>query len=253
MQGWERSTTRADILGCHIDVVDMARSLHVIEDFIYQGKPRQVITLNAEIAHTAFRQPELRRLINHADLVTPDGAGVVWAARFLGYPVRERVTGIDLMEALAGLSADRGWGIFLLGAQPGIAARAADNLSQRYPGLKVIGTHHGYFGEQETSRIVTQIKVARPDILFVGLGAPYQEFWISRHLSELGTPVAIGVGGSLDVLAGKASRAPGIMIRLNLEWLYRLVKEPRRWRRQLALPSFVLEVIMQRLSPKRYR
>lgn len=248
MQGPEQVAGRANVLGCRVDLVDMAQSLRVVSEFIMKGQPRQVITLNAEIIYAARRHAELRQVIEGAGLVTPDGAGVVWAARFLGYPVRERVTGIDLAGALAAEAAVQGWRVFLLGARPGVAAQAADNLVAQYPGLRVVGTQHGYFQEEEMERLLAEIKDSRPDLLLVGLGAPYQEFWIHRYQRELEVPVAVGVGGSLDVLAGRVRRAPGWLIRLNLEWLYRLVLEPRRWRRQLVLPCFVWQVIRQKLG-----
>lgn len=244
MQGVEK----ANILGCGVDMISMAQSLKAVEGFISAGKPHHIITLNAEIIYAASRQQPLRRVINQADLVTPDGAGVVWAARFLGHSITERVTGIDLTIALAAKAAENNWKLYLLGSQPGIAARAAENMGRQFPGLNIAGTHHGYFKQEETDKIVADIRQSRPQILLVALGAPNQEFWINRYLADLEVPVAIGVGGSLDVLAGVAQRAPDIFIKLNLEWLYRLLKEPNRWRRQTALPRFVWQVIRQKIK-----
>jgi N-acetylglucosaminyldiphosphoundecaprenol N-acetyl-beta-D-mannosaminyltransferase len=235
-----------DILGCRVHRVDMPTTLEIINQFILERRPRHVITLNAEIIYTALQNPELQQVINQADLVTPDGAGVVWAARFLGCPLQERVTGIDLMVALSRMAAEEGWRVFLLGARPGVAGKAANNLETSFPGLQVVGTQHGYFAEYETDAILTAIREKQPDLLFVALGAPYQEFWIRRYLIDCKVPVAVGVGGSLDVLAGEVARAPEIFIRLNLEWLYRLFQEPKRWRRQLALPRFVFQVFRQK-------
>jgi N-acetylglucosaminyldiphosphoundecaprenol N-acetyl-beta-D-mannosaminyltransferase len=239
----EEQRSRVDILGCLVDRVTMHEALTRIEGFLAQGAPRQVITLNAEIIVAAQTQPALREVINRADLVTPDGAGVVWAARQLGKGVPERVTGIDLTQALAHRAAQRGWSLFLLGARPGVAEKAARKLQSRYPGLRVKGVRHGYFQASEEAEVVAAVAAADPDIVLVALGAPRQEFWIHRHLQELRAPVCIGVGGSLDVIAGEVPRAPAFMIRHNLEWLYRLWREPSRWKRQKALPVFVVRVL----------
>ncbi|ADI03014.1 MAG TPA: WecB/TagA/CpsF family glycosyltransferase [Syntrophothermus lipocalidus] len=248
MRAKEIGFDQAYILGCRLDLVDMEQSLSVIKRFVEERTPHQVVTANAEMVYAASRQKPLRDIINRAHLVTLDGAGVVWAARFLGHRARERVTGIDLTLALAELASKLRWRLYLLGAKPGVAEEAAARMVARFPGLEIVGTHHGYFQQQETAEVVREIKEAKPDLLLVALGAPYQEFWINRHLAELGVPVALGIGGSLDVLSGQVKRAPKLFIRLNLEWLYRLVTEPRRWRRQLALPRFVFAVWRQKLG-----
>lgn len=234
---------KIEILGTLIDQVDMASALQKIETFIAEGIPHHVITLNAEIIYRAQFEPELRAIINRAALVTPDGAGVVWASRYLKKPVPERVTGIDLLQAIAARASTTGWRLFLLGGAPGVAEEAAANLKKRFTNLNIVGTHHGYWPPTEEEAIVALIRSARPDVLFVALGAPRQEYWISRHLSVLGVPVCMGVGGSFDVLAGRVKRAPKWMQQLQLEWLARLVQEPFRWRRMLALPKFMFQVM----------
>jgi len=233
------------ILGARVDGVTAEEALEKIERYIASGEPRHVVTLNAEILYRAYREPELLRVINEAHLVTPDGVGIVWAAKRLGRPVSERVTGIDLMLALAQKAAGKGWRIFLYGAAPGIADRAAENLKKKYPGLKIAGTSHGYLEKSEEKQLIDRIKETKPDILFVALGAPKQEFWIRKNLISLGVPVCIGVGGSFDVIAGKVKRAPGWVRRAKLEWLYRLVQEPKRYKRMLALPGFVALVLRE--------
>ncbi len=182
-------------------------------------------------------------MINSADLVTPDGSGIVWAARYLGEPVPERVTGIDLMREICKQAHYNGWKIFLLGGAPGVAAEAAEQLQIEYPNIKIVGTHHGYFPEDEERNVMELIKSAGPDIIFVALGAPRQEFWIKSHQENLPVKVAVGVGGSFDVVSGRVKRAPQWMQRLRLEWLARLIKEPWRAKRMLALPKFVLLVM----------
>ncbi len=237
------------VLGCRIDPLSMAEALDRVESFIEQADPNgssHIITLNAEIAYQAYYDPALRDLINRAALVTPDGIGIVWGARQLGIDVPERVTGIDLMERICQRASSRGWKIYLLGAEPGIAEEAGRKLQQKYPGLLVAGVHHGYFQPDEEQEIVADIQKTAPQVLFVGLGAPRQEWWIDQHKDQLKVPVCIGVGGSLDVISGHKQRAPGWAIKLNLEWLYRLITEPSRIKRQLVLPLFVGLIIKSR-------
>ncbi|WP_003543712.1 WecB/TagA/CpsF family glycosyltransferase [Desulfotomaculum nigrificans] len=230
---------RVNLLGAGIDNLNMQETVHKIAAFIKSGgRPRQVVTLNPEYLYRAQDQPELMNLVNEADLVTPDGAGIVWACKMAGTPVPERVTGIDLMLNLMPLAEKEGWGIFLLGAAPGVADEAAENLRKQYPALRIVGTRHGYFKADEDREIVEQIKAARPQLLFVALGMPKQEQWIRKYKDEMQVPVAMGVGGSLDVIAGRVERVSPLLQRLQLEWLGRLIKEPHRWRRQLVLPKF---------------
>lgn len=241
---------RADILGAQVDLVNSGESLDKIKSFIADKKPAHVITLNAEIVYQAQNDLQLMQIINDADLVTPDGIGIVWGGRRLGYPFKERVSGIDLLYLICEQAAREKWKIYLLGAAPGVAEAAARRLAQTYPLLDICGTHHGYFNATQEQEIVEEIARLQPDILFVALGAPGQEYWISRFKSALAVPVAIGVGGSFDVVAGLKSRAPEWMIKANLEWMYRLLKEPGRFKRQLALPKFALMVLWRSLTKK---
>lgn len=236
---------QAQILGCRVDVVDMNGALRVIGDAVKSQKPVQVITLNAEMIYQAQHSPELKDLYARAELVTPDGIGTIWALRRAGYPVTRRVTGIGITYGLIDLARANGWRIFLLGAEPGVADAVAEKLSGLSPPVAIVGFHHGYFDDRESPRIVDAIRATSPDILLVALGAPRQDLWIARHLPELQVPVCIGVGGTFDVLAGKVKRAPKVWRRLGLEWLYRLLHEPRRIRRQMALPRFAWRVIRE--------
>ncbi|MGI5920568.1 MAG: WecB/TagA/CpsF family glycosyltransferase [Syntrophomonadaceae bacterium] len=238
---------QADILGCHIDIVSMQAATQMVEQLVDQGTPSHIITLNAEIAYVARDNQKLRNIINKAALVTPDGIGVVWAAQKLGYGIRERVTGIDMIYKICELAARRQWKIYFLGAAPGIAQKAAENLASQYPGFSVAGCRDGYFLPEDIPALLKDIKASQPHILLVALGAPKQEFWIDAYQRQLRVPVCIGVGGSFDVLAGTKKRAPEIMIKLNLEWLYRLLAEPSRIKRQMVLPKFALAVLRQRL------
>lgn len=244
---------RANILGCFIDMVTMEEALYKVEQLINRKTSSQVITLNAEIVYQAYHNPDLRQIINQADLVTPDGIGIVWGGQKLGYPVKERVTGVDLLEKICTYAVERGWKIYLLGAAPGVAEKAGQNLRDKYPGLKICGVRNGYFEKEEEPGLINDIKAQQPDVLLVGLGAPRQEFWINQHRESMQVPVSIGVGGSFDVIAGIKKRAPRLFIKLNLEWLYRLITEPSRFKRQLALPRFAGLIIRQRWHNLRRR
>jgi len=234
----------ARLLGARVDGLNMREAVKKIASLVEgDGGPGMVVTLNPELLFRAQYERELLAVINRAKLVTADGVGIVWACRVAGYPVPERVTGIDLMMELLKKAAGRGWRLFMLGARPGVAEEAADKLRRRYPGLQVAGTHHGYFQPAEDIEIVNMIRRVHPDLLFVAMGAPRQEVWIDRYLKELGVKVAIGVGGSFDVIAGRSRRAPVWMQKLHLEWLGRLLMEPWRWRRMLVLPRFAWLVL----------
>lgn len=238
---------QANILGCRVDLVSLNQALEEIKTLLRDKKPSaQIITINAEIVYEANRDSKLKAVINDAHMVTPDGIGVVWAAGQLGYKPQGRVTGIELLEAVCREGAKQGWKLFFFGSAPGVAEQAAVNLGKKYPGLKIVGNINGYFGPQDTADIIAAIKERAPDILLVGLGAPRQEYWINDYKEQLQIPVCIGIGGSFDVIAGNKKRAPAFMIKLNLEWLYRLISEPSRIKRQLALPKFVLLILKEK-------
>lgn len=238
---------KVNLLGSRIDALNLEQTVDKIAGFVRSGRPHWIITINPEFIYRAQFEPELMELACRADLVTPDGVGVVWAAGVAGTPVPERVTGIDLMLHLMERAASEGWRVYLIGSAPGVAAEAAECLMRDYPGLQVAGTHHGYFGPEDEAEILAHIKQCRPHLLMVALGAPKQEMWIDRVLPELGVSVAMGVGGSLDVIAGRVPRAPVWMQKLHIEWLGRLLQQPSRWRRMLVLPRFAWLVF------KRYR
>jgi len=237
------------VLGVRVDDVTSDEALRRIEDFIGQGMPHQVVTVNPEFIIAARSDPHFRQILNSAALSLPDGVGLLWATRFLGRPLRERVTGVDTVERVAELAARKGYRLFLLGAREGVAARAARVLKKRYPGLSVAGTYAGSPSPHEEDEIVELVREAKPDVLFVAYGAPQQEKWIARNLKRLGVPVAMGVGGAFDFIAGVVPRAPRWMQRWGLEWLYRLIRQPWRWRRMLALPRFVWLVLWQGRKP----
>lgn len=236
------------ILGCRIHCVDMDQALRRAEFFIAERRPRHIVTADASAIVIAQRDAELRTIINTADLVVPDSNGVVWACRRLGYPVRQRVPGIELMERLCMLGAQRGYSAFLFGSQPGVADEAAARLQASYPGLRVAGTMHGYIAPDDEPELIRRIQSARPDMLFVALGIPRQEKWIRRHQAHLGVPLAVGVGGSFDCLSGRVKRAPAWFQQHGLEWAYRLARNPRKAPKVATLPQFVLMVMLESMK-----
>ena len=236
---------RLEILGVGIDKVNSQQAMDRIGEFIASGKSHQIVTANAEIIYQASKNEKMRNVINKAQMVTADGSGVVWASKQLGEPLEQRVTGIDLVNSICEQSAKDKWKIYILGSAPGVAATAAVNIRNKFPGCNIIGTHHGYFNAKEEKQILAELEQLKPDVLFVALGAPKQEYWIADHLSDLGIPVGMGIGGSIDVLYGNVKRAPKWMQKMSLEWLYRVLIQPARFKRVLALPKFMLAVKKQ--------
>ena len=233
------------ILGIRVDETDMAAALDFLAAAIsvraQGGRLKRVVTLNPEGLYLATVDSAFARIVESADLVTADGAGLLWAARQLGQPLYERVTGIDLLQAACERAAQAGWRVFLLGAKPGVAQAAAAKLTELYAGLHICGLHHGYFAGAEEA-LIAKINAAEPDILFVALGLPAQERFCAAHQQEIQAAVAIGVGGSFDVLAGRIKRAPRWLRRARLEWLWRLLLQPSRLPRMLVIPKFMLKV-----------
>lgn len=226
------------LLGVPIDDLTMDEALDRLDEFVHigraTGKGHQVATVNADFVVNSLRDPELRRILQEADMATADGMPLVWGARLLGVNLADRVTGADMVPALAERAAQRGYSLFLLGARPGVAAHAAQILQERYPGLNIVGVlspPNRSVLEMDPA-LLDEIKAVNPDILLVAFGNPKQEKWISMHTGALQVPVCIGVGGTLDFIAGITKRAPRWMQRVGLEWVYRLLQEPRRlWKR----------------------
>ena len=239
--------TAVRILGVRIDNLDQTQAIDRLLQFVASGRPHQVVTVNPEFIIAAQRDAAFRAVLAAADLALPDGAGLLWASRLLGTPLRGRATGVDTIEGLAPLAARHGLSFYLLGAAPGIAEEAAARLQARAPGLRIAGTYAGSPAIEEEDGIVERVRRAAPDLLFVAYGAPQQDLWIARNLQRLGVPVAMGVGGSFDYISGRTPRAPKAWRSLGMEWLYRLIQQPWRWRRMLALPEFALRVLGSRL------
>ena len=237
------------LLGVGVDRVTIEQAVRRIDTFVRTTRPHHIVTVNPEFIMQARGDRHFRRVLNQADLAVADGIGVVWAARILGDRLPERVGGIDLVERLAQQAADRGYRLFLLGAAPGVASTAAQVLRRRHPRLCVASTYAGSPQPAEEEQICALIRAARPHLLLVAFGAPAQDLWIARNLPRLDVPVAIGVGGAFDFLAGRVPRAPLLLQRCGLEWLFRLARQPWRWRRMLALPRFALMVLAIRVLP----
>lgn len=234
---------RIDIMGIGIDSLDLSETISYIKECVANRKRLRVVTANPEMLYHAETDLKLKEIINSAGLVTADGIGVVWAARHLGTPIRERVTGIDLVEHLLPEADAGGWRVYFLGSKPGVAELAAGKIQQRYSQIK-LQVHHGYFESEDEPKLLAEIRRYQPDLLLAGLGSPRQEYWLAQH-SDLAT-VSLGVGGSFDALAGIVPRAPQLIRNLHVEWLYRLIKEPWRWKRQSVLPKFALKIIKQK-------
>jgi N-acetylglucosaminyldiphosphoundecaprenol N-acetyl-beta-D-mannosaminyltransferase len=246
---WKRvpvATQRIRLLDAPVDPLTMDEALARIEEYIASGRPHHIVTADASGLMRAQDDPELLSIIQRADLVTPDGAGVMLASHFSGRQLPERVSGVDLVEQISARAASTGYRLFLFGAEEGMAEAAAEKLTARYPGLRIVGARHGFFSPEEEPAIVQQITEAQPDVLFVALGIPKQEQFIRRHFEELGIPVMVGVGGSFNVVSGRLRRAPRWMQRAGLEWLHRLLIEPTRLPRLAALPRFIVEAWRRR-------
>jgi N-acetylglucosaminyldiphosphoundecaprenol N-acetyl-beta-D-mannosaminyltransferase len=252
------------ILGSRIDPVSSRRALDQIRTFLDSASVHHVITGNTLMVLAAEKDRVLRDILEQAALVLPESWGIRWASRVHGNALAEFTPGIDLMLEICRLAEAGGHPIYLLGSAPGVAEEAGQALSLRFPGLKIVGVSHGFFssphpnplpkGEggvarvrqnHSESEVVQFIRQAKPSILFVGMGMPAQEKWIAAHLKEMGVPVVMGVGGSFDVLSGRLKRAPAWVRRLGIEWSYRLLQEPWRWRRILQLPVFAWKVMKE--------
>jgi N-acetylglucosaminyldiphosphoundecaprenol N-acetyl-beta-D-mannosaminyltransferase len=232
------------VLGVPIDAITFGGLIEQIKLWAASGQtPRQICTVNPEFLMTAQRDINFFNILNRCDLCVPDGVGLLWAARHLGHRLPERVTGSDGVPLIAEHAAREGWRLYLLGAAPGVADKAAQILQARYPGLQIAGVYAGSPAPEHEADIAARIAASGADILFVAYGAPQQDKWIARNLPRLNVKVALGVGGAFDFIAGVTVRAPRWVQRAGLEWLHRLIQQPWRWRRMARLPLFVVEVM----------
>ena len=238
---------KTEILGVRFDNLTQQEAAQQGRQLLEEDKFHYVVTPNPEFLLAAEKDPEFRRVLNAADLVLPDGIGVVYSAKILGTPLKERVPGIEFAEAMLSALNEMGGRLYLLGAKPGVAEEAGRRICARYPDLVLCGTHDGYFKDEQA--ILPEIAAAKPDLLFVCLGAPKQEKWMARWGRHTGAKLAIGLGGCLDVFAGNVRRAPEQWQKLGLEWAYRLKKEPKRIGRMAKLPLVLVKAAGQRIRP----
>ncbi|MBN2980692.1 WecB/TagA/CpsF family glycosyltransferase [Cohnella algarum] len=223
--------------------MDMQSTVRYLTEQIEAKRPNRVVTGNPVMLMAALDDPAYRRVLATADLVVPDGSGIVWTARRLKEPVQERVAGFDLLHELLREGDVRRWGVYLLGSTQEVLEAAEANLAKQFPGVRFVGRRNGYFKDEEDEAVIADIRQANPDLLFVARSAANQEPWIAKHKEALNVPVMMGIGGSLDVISGKLKRAPAGFRKLGIEWLYRLIQEPWRFKRMLVLPQFALKVI----------
>ncbi|HWJ02353.1 MAG TPA: WecB/TagA/CpsF family glycosyltransferase [Verrucomicrobiae bacterium] len=245
------SMDRVSILGVEVDNVSLIEAVNRVEGLALGGTPSLVVTANPEIIWRARSDKSFAQCLEAAEMVTADGIGIIIAAKILGKPLKQRVTGIDLITAIFAGAEKKPFTFYFLGGRPGIAQKALENITARFPGVQVVGVHHGYFDDD--AAILKDIKEKKPDILLAALGMGKQEKWIREKAMAAGVPVSIGVGGSFDVFSGEVKRAPVWMQKAGIEWLHRLIKQPSRLGRMLQLPKFLAAVIGSRLTGRNFR
>jgi len=239
------SSTRdtVKILGVRVDRVTMNQAIERIESFIKNSDSHVVVTADSSGLYAQLKDRELHSIMEGADLVTPDSFGVVWAAKKMNEKVEGRVNGVEIMDRVCALSAQKGYRLFFLGASPGVAEQAAERMRLKYPGTNIVGTRHGYFPSSDDAVVAEEIAPLKPDVLFVAMGIPRQEKFIASTKNIVKFKVGIGVGGSFDVFSGNSKRAPKLVQKVNLEWLWRLIQNPKKISKCASLPKFVFAVV----------
>ncbi len=236
------------ILGVKVNNLSMDETLEEMNRLIKSGGSHLLVTLGVEMVMAAQKDEEFKSIVNDASLVVPDSVGIIWAAKRAGKKLRERVPGVEIIDRVAATSDKYDWKAFFLGAKPGVAREAAEKLESKYPNFKWVGEHHGYF--KDDGEILEKINKTKPNLIFVAMGFPAQEKWFIKHREKLGNSIVIGVGGSFDVISGRIKRAPIFYRKLGLEWFHRLITEPKRIVRMMALPLFVLNIIFKGVQEK---
>lgn len=230
---------RVNILGINVDSVTLSESVGRCEELALGNGLSQVVTLNPEMVMGSLKSSSFLRILEDAELIIPDGHGIIWGAERLGTPLKEQVPGIELFKALLKRGSEKGYSIYLYGAAPEVVEKTVENIKREYPGIKIAGYSHGYIKGSEVEDLLKTIDELRPDFLFVALGSPKQEQFIGACKPRLSHGVAIGVGGSFDVLSGSVKRAPKWIRKIHMEWLYRSLRDPSRLKRIFVIPKYM--------------
>lgn len=226
---------RYQILNTYVNAISMAQTIGIVEEIIKKGVPTQHVVINASKVNLMEKDTELRRIVNECPLINADGASIVWAAKKLGIPLKERVTGIDLFQNLISLANDKGYKVYLFGAKEEVVTKVKDIFEKQYPNLKIAGYRNGYFTQADEPEMVKNMAESGADMMFVAFSSPKKEYWVNKYLNDLNIPFVMGVGGSFDVVAGVTERAPKWMQNHGLEWFYRFIQEPgRMWKRYIV-------------------
>lgn len=230
----KKESTRYAIMNTYVNVVSMDETIRRVEKIIEKGKPTQHVVINASKVNLMEDDPELRRIVNACPLINADGASIVWAAKKLGVPLKERVTGCDLFQELVKVASEKGYKIYLFGAKEEVVAKVKAIYEEQYPGIRIVGYRNGYFTEADEPEIVKNMAESGADMMFVAFSSPKKEYWVNKYIDQLNIPFVMGVGGSFDIVAGVTERAPKWWQDHGLEWLYRFIQEPRRmWKRYI--------------------
>lgn len=239
---------KTKILTLNINNITMDKLIDKLLSDLETETKNLIFTPNSEIVVRAYDNPEFARILNSADYLVPDGAGLLMAARILGEPLQERVAGYDLMRNLLKSISDKDYSVYFLGGKPGIIDLAVKNVRKEFPEINMAGFHHGYLDRDNKKEIISEVNRKKPDLLFVGMGVPLQEEFFNTNFDDLNIKLGLAVGGSFDVLAGQTERAPLWMQKMYLEWFYRLLQEPKRIKRMLAIPRFLMLVLKEKFG-----
>lgn len=228
------ASNRYPVLNTYVNAISLDETVDEIEKIIARGVPTQHVVINASKVNLMEADPELASIVNECPLINADGASIVWAAKKLGVPLRERVTGIDLFQRLVGLASEKGYRIYLFGAKEEVVTKVKAIFEDRYPGIQIVGYRNGYFTEADEPQIVSDMAASGADMMFVAFSSPKKEYWVHKYIDQIGIPFVMGVGGSFDVVAGVTDRAPTWMQEHGLEWFFRFIQEPGRlWKRYI--------------------
>ncbi len=238
--------SKVSIMGVPFDAVNINMALERVKSLMAKESSSLIVTPNPEMLVDSSRYDELKQALVEADLSIADGIGVIYGAKILNKPLKTRVTGVDLMTKILGYLSDNNGSYFLFGSKPTVAEKAALNINEKFVGITCAGTHHGYFKAADEADIISMINEAKPDVLFVGLGSPKQETWVYHNLDKLNSVVCMCIGGAIDVYSGNIQRAPKWISKIGFEWLYRAIKEPKRFKRLLKIPVFFVKIFTVR-------